>query len=802
MTRKTYWHLAAVVALILGGAARFHGIDRDRSDFLLPERAALGIGQEFYEFHPDEETLVDAALQLETPLRPPTTSYGMLPVYLARGVVEAVSMAHDVDLIELRSSPFRPHIFVAARLLSAGLSMLCLIVLWIVARAYFGSFVAALSTALLAAFPLAIQLAHYYTVDGVFTLMVVITTACFIKAIQTRRYDLYLLAGVCVGLTAAVRLNGLLLMPTLIVAHWGLGTTERSPESLLRQAANPRLWCTGAATLTTLLLLQPYLLFQPELIMRAESSDDFGFSALVASGEILRPWTLFDISTPPFVHYFTRLIPLATGWPMAVLLVPAVIRGLSQRSVARAVCAIWLLFYFATIGGQHTKHVRYLLPMLPAASLLVADLCVAFYPRFRSAGARLLSGCALATFIGYTFIYGAAFATIYSQEDSRIGAGRWVEENVPAGTSIGLERGGFSVRSTVSSSRYRHELIETGFHFGTRGYLSCRAAVRVLEERLQKMEILVIAQENRSWQFQAARDLYPALSSFYEDLTLGTLGFEPVQRFKQEPSIFGIGFGKPGSDPSFTGYDHPTVLLFRKTITFPERFSAWQNRLLREPGCVDMAFEGAVEALGETRLGWAEQAVNRIRQGNPEALYVLLLLAETARRSGKFDVEDEALEGFMRGYSDRSRSLYLLPWATASSYLIVGLEDLALSALRDGVHKSLYVKGTDRRKMASSYIDLANRLYLQHQIQSAEQAYQLANRIMPEVAAHNALALIAYNRGHFSSAASHWQESLELEETQAGVHSYLAELMSTELGDPEKAIFHLRRATELNPDNQ
>ena len=252
------------------------------------------------------------------------------------------------------------------------------------------------------------------------------------------------------------------------------------------------------------------------------------------------------------------------------------------------------------------KTVRYLLPMLPAASLLIADFCVAFYRTLRSTGLRMFAFSAIAVFIGYTSLYGAAFATIYSTEDSRIAAGRWVDENVPAGTTIGLERGGFSVRSTISSTRYHHELIETGFHFGTRGYLSCRAATRVLEERLQKVDFLVIAQENRSWQFQAASDLYPALASFYEDLTIGILGFEPVQRFKQEPFLFGLGFGERRSDPSFTGYDHPTVSIFRKASIFPEQFAAWQSKLFQGRGCVDKTFEGAVEALRKNQLDRVE----------------------------------------------------------------------------------------------------------------------------------------------------------------------------------------------------
>jgi tetratricopeptide (TPR) repeat protein len=799
LNNKRHWALLAAAALILGAAARFNGIGRDLSDFVLPERAALGVAPEFYEFHPDEETLVHAALQLDSSVHPPITSYGLLPLYLVRGIFEVLSIAYDADATDLQASPLRSQLFAAVRLFSAALSILCLISLWLLARANFGHSIAALSTALLAAFPIAIQLAHYYTVDGIFTLLVVIATACLISAIRTSRYDRYVLTGICIGVAAAVRLNGLLLLPTMVAAHCAF-SSDRSIKAWFNQAASPRLWCAGLATLATLLLLQPYLILQPELMMRSESSNDFGFSALVARGEILRPWSLIDISTPPYAHYLTRLIPLAAGWPMAVLLVPAAIHALSRGSIPRTVCVTWLLLYFATIGGLHTKHVRYLLPMLPAASLLVADLCISFYRRFQSPVARVSAGSAIAVLIGYTSLYGAAFANIYSYEDSRIAAGRWVHENVPPGTSIGLERGGFALRSTVSSTVYRHVLMETGIHFGTRGYLSCHAASLALQERLRAMDFLVVAQENRSWQFQAANLLYPAMASFYENLTRGTLGFAPVQRFKQEPSLHGISFKSTRADPSFTGYDHPSVVIFRKSSTFPEQFTAWQRNLLEGSRCADNEFEKVVEDFRETRLDRVEQSVGRIRHRSPEALYVLLLLAEAMNRLGRPDMEAWALEGFMDGYNDRSRSMFLLPWATASTYLTLGLDDLALSALRDGVHKSTFVRAEDRRKMASSYIDLANRIYLQEQRRTAEQVYQFANRIRPEATAHNALALIAYNRGHFSSAASHWEASLGLEETQASVHRFLAEVTEN-LGDTENARFHLHRAVELNPDN-
>ena len=52
-----------------------------------------------------------------------------------------------------------------------------------------------------------------------------------------------------------------------------------------------------------------------------------------------------------------------------------------RREWAGLVLACWCASYFLTIGGLHTKHVRYLLPMLPGLSLLAAVLGVELYRR-------------------------------------------------------------------------------------------------------------------------------------------------------------------------------------------------------------------------------------------------------------------------------------------------------------------------------------------------------------------------------------------------------------------------------------
>ena len=78
-----YW-AGLAFCLLLGAWLRLAGLERGISDFSPSDQF------EYYRFHPDEETVVRAALASVDPFDPPFTAYGLLPVYvLAHGIVDA-----------------------------------------------------------------------------------------------------------------------------------------------------------------------------------------------------------------------------------------------------------------------------------------------------------------------------------------------------------------------------------------------------------------------------------------------------------------------------------------------------------------------------------------------------------------------------------------------------------------------------------------------------------------------------------------------------------------------------------------
>ena len=359
MAGRRAFVLILVLCLVMGSYLRLVGWTRGTSDFLLPEDARAGVKQTFYQFHPDEETLVRKALELENPLHPPLTAYGMLPLYLARGAAEIGSRWTRGEPANLDSSNSRRTTFLAVRLLAVLFSLGSLWLVWVIGRRGFGKWSALVGTAFVAGAPLAVQQAHFFTVDGVFTTILMAAFYFLLKAVENGQSRHYVIAGVLIGATGAIRLSGLSLGLLLVGGHYlsgGVGNWRKRGRQLL----DLRLWVAGAAALLMLVALQPFMVVDPEWLFRTHSTDDLAYSMLIAKGEALHPWSLVDVHTTPYLHYWTHLWPQGVGWPLTIAFTLSLGWAAWRRSTPGMLMVGWCAFHFLLVGGLHTKHVRYL----------------------------------------------------------------------------------------------------------------------------------------------------------------------------------------------------------------------------------------------------------------------------------------------------------------------------------------------------------------------------------------------------------------------------------------------------------
>ena len=786
------------VVLVFGAALRLVGLTRGHSDVALQNG-----GETFYTFHPDEETLLRAALQLGSLSAPPLTAYGTFPMLVARVVLETYGLFFYSGELTLDNAPVRPALFVLARLLSIAFSLGLLALVFWMGRAYFGLWSGALAAFWLASAPLAIQQGHFYTVDGVFAFLIFAALACGLRALRKQEMRAFVGAGLLIGLAAATRLNGALFGVALAAVYLGKDGVA-DPRALWVRIRRPELWVTALVALAVLFVLEPYLVMDSALMRRALDSDDFAYPLQIARGEVLRPWTLVDVHTTPYLHFWTDLLPQSVGWPLAGLFVVGALYALWRRRWPTTLLLVWCALYFLSIGGLHTKHVRYLLPMLPALALLAAESCVAGWRWLQAVEQSKLSwlrwpgGLFVGGVLFYTAAYGTAFARIYTIEDARLRAARWIAAAVPKGSTIIVENGGFSLSKHVDEGIYKKGYINSGRLFGTRGYLLCEAGRQYLYSRVRDADYIAVVNVNRHVQYAAVPEMYPVLAGFYSKLLAGELGFKPVQHVKTYAEWGRWRFADERAEPSFYSFDHPGVHILQRTAEFASGWQRWEAELAANAHCVDAPLEDFVSSAKRSVGTESVAAITSLRSRYSDSRLLALIEADMRRQLGDEGGLAQALSDYSRGYLDPALSAQFIPWAAATSLLMLNLPELALVALTDGVEKKDYMRPAQRVQLADSYASIASRLARSGQGGLAADIYRLAALADARAEFYNSLAALAVQDGRDQEALNWWQTSLELDATQMPIYR-LAGKIAYRRKDYGPAFEYLGKAVELDP---
>ncbi|MCY3868277.1 MAG: glycosyltransferase family 39 protein [Gemmatimonadetes bacterium] len=740
----------------------------------------------FYHFHPDETALIQAALDPIDPLSPKITSYGMLPIYLLRGVLEFNSIIFGLDFTNQKSPDGVRYVYFTARILAVLVSCLTLYLVWLLGARWFNEIAGLLAVCIVAVAPIAIQLAHFYTVDGLFTLLILATMYVLLRAFERSDWRWFVLTGILIGLSAAVRLIGLSAGFILLV---GYVTRQRQLKAVL----TPSIWLAGLSAVLCLVALQPFLVLDRDLIFQDTNPYGLGFAMEWARGEFLTIWSLVDIHTIPYLYHWSHLWPLGVGWPLTIFFVFGLSYSLWKIDHQKGLILLWIGIYFYVIGGLQAKPIRYLLPLLPFLAILSADFCVWFIRSPQFVQARKLGiGICAAVFV-YSAIYGVAFASLYTREDSRIQAARWIDKHIPANSRVGVERGGFSMRGMIHSEKYSVRPIKMGVLFTLRGFTTCKVEFIFVKEQLRDLDYIVITDVNRYQQFTAAPELVPGGAAFYQVLVDGELGFDLVRRFRHYPSLGSIAFKDDGSEPTFVGFDHPTVMIFKKNTAYQQGIAHLQKQASTNPHCVDSLLETACSALQAGDLDQSLLAARRAIAQFPQSKIAHLIASEIHRQRG-----EEAMKLYRAYWTQAAHNLnpHWLLWGSGRSLLELGLTDLTLSFLEEGTRR--VTPGTEV-ETANLYIALVYRLYERQKKQEAAKVLLLSTQIHPLPMAYNFLANIAVEGEDYKQAVGHLEQSLQLDDKQADVHAAVGEITVQFLNDQPKALYHFQRALELDP---
>jgi hypothetical protein len=248
-----------------------------------------------------------------------------------------------------------------------------------------------------------------------------------------------------------------------------------------------------------------------------------------------------------YLFHLLHSFPEGMGVPLSVLALAGVLLAVVRRGRREVILLAFPLPYFLVIGSWSSRFERYTLPLLPFLALFAAIALVALaaWLRERSTGSSGLAaatrwpglGLAVAALllVAPEVARGLHWHWLLAQPDTRVVAGEWIEQNIPADARVAMEpyspairlsramvraereRLGNSVADTIARRRY-DQFLATPVPPTERGYWLFRLTRYDLDRLLgAKVEYVVLSGFTYQ-RYQRACDRYAEACRFYQEL--------------------------------------------------------------------------------------------------------------------------------------------------------------------------------------------------------------------------------------------------------------------------------------------
>ncbi|MFQ5611781.1 MAG: DUF2298 domain-containing protein [Anaerolineae bacterium] len=532
-------------------------------------------------------------------------TYGHFPLYtlvLAGSALHKLApLAEGLQLspavVEfLRRANGSPGYAYLGRFLMAWADVATVYLVFLIARRLYGGWAGLLAAALSAFTVLQIQLAHFFAMDPVSTTFTLLAIYGALQMLDGRGVRAALVCGVGIGLAVASKFSALPVVAAPLVAGFLLARRgSASPPGQMRGQPVRLVALALAVSLVVFALTSPFVFLDWENFRQAVLDEQGG----MVSGVRDLPFTRQYRNTPSYLYFIQQQLRWGMGWPLGILAFAglgwALLRALGGRlRPGEWILLAWIVPYFGLTGLFLAKFMRYMVPVVPLFVVFGAGLVAWLWRQARqeavepgeaglaetilplsprSTGSERLRAWLrpLALFLAFVALAGAviwalAFTNgVYGTEHSWIIASRWVYQNVPDGSCIAREHWeeGFPVawdepEMNPGAHAYRQPVLPMYDEDTPQKY-------ELIRDTLRNCDYVVLA-SNRLWRtIPRLPERYPMSTRYYEALFSGELGYTQIAAFETPPRLGPILIADQAADESFTVYDHPRPIIFRKT---------------------------------------------------------------------------------------------------------------------------------------------------------------------------------------------------------------------------------------------
>jgi hypothetical protein len=171
----------------------------------------------------------------------------------------------------------------------------------------------------------------------------------------------------------------------------------------------------------------------------------------------------------------------------------------------------------------------------------------------------------ISVILAFTLMWTLTFEHIYSKTTTRIAATIWMLRNIPAGSTLAVEH--WDDRLPLMYGE-RFQFQELTLYDQPDNEMKWQ----VLNQKLAMSDYIILASNRLYVPLPKLADCskyklcYPETAKYYDKLFKGERGFTKVAEFADDPTIplLNIPISDQAADESFTVYDHPKIIIFRK----------------------------------------------------------------------------------------------------------------------------------------------------------------------------------------------------------------------------------------------
>jgi YYY domain-containing protein len=620
--RSSAGHLLLVVVLLVAACLRFTGLNWDEGQWIHPDEGHMRIIISLIHTPESPGLYFDTHNSpLNSRNRGQHYSYGTLPLFLTRVTAEwldrscgenlsVVSAAVASLLVGPSDQVCQPGTFTGARSAQVGRALSALsdlgtvLLVYLIGRRLYDDGVGLLAAALATFTAFSLQQAHFFTVDSMSCFFTVLTAYFSVRAGQSGSWVSFGLAGLSTGLATACKVSSAfvaLLVALAGIWRWLQVSRSRPPSSTSERSFSSSavsiflcIVLAGVLSLIAFRIGQPYAFEGPGFFGVRPSPEWFDRLRQIRaeqSGEIDLPYGRQWTDRAPLLFPWMNMVVWGMGLPLGLaawagwaLTGYELLRGKHVHLVLWG----WVSVMFLYQGIGWVKAMRYFLGLYPLFALMAAYLLMRLC-RIPAGPWRWVGAGATVVVVSGAALWTLAVFSIYIRPHTRVAASRWIYANVPPGVTVANEHFDWGLPLRVDG----HDPFG-GMYTGVEMQLYNEDTWEKrmqLYDWLDRADYIFLASNRLYASIPRLPARYPLTIEYYRALFAGELGFELVADFSSRPAIGPFQFPDqenpfvlmeadyvhqrnpikvylPPAEEAFSVYDHPRVLIFRKTEAY------------------------------------------------------------------------------------------------------------------------------------------------------------------------------------------------------------------------------------------